>query len=95
MIVPHWEWRRTFGEAFGEAEERLAELAPTRMSDSDELYVGWSSGGPVAKAEFPIAAADVASLLSELGVAAPPLGRDAYELYERESKPGIEDGNGE
>ena len=27
MIVPRWEWR-TFGETFGEAEERLAELEP-------------------------------------------------------------------
>jgi exopolyphosphatase/guanosine-5'-triphosphate,3'-diphosphate pyrophosphatase len=108
MIVPRWEWR-TFGETFGEAEERLAALEPTRVDESDELYV-LSGGGegsikvrggvldvkrleqvsddgleqwrPVAKAEFPIASADVASLLSELGVPAPPLERDAYELDE-------------
>jgi exopolyphosphatase/guanosine-5'-triphosphate,3'-diphosphate pyrophosphatase len=108
MIVPRWEWR-TFGEAFGEAEERLAALEPTRVSESDEQYVvsshreasvkvrggvldvkrldqvsddGLEQWRPVAKAEFPIAAADVASLLSELGVAAPRLARDDYELEE-------------
>ena len=108
MIVPRWEWR-TFGETFGEAEERLAELEPTQVSESDELYLVSSRGEgsvkvrgvvldvkrleqvsddgleqwrPVAKAEFPIAKADVASLLSELGIAAPPLERDAYELGE-------------
>jgi exopolyphosphatase / guanosine-5'-triphosphate,3'-diphosphate pyrophosphatase len=108
MIVPRWEWR-TFGESFGKAEERLAALEPTRVSESDELYVvsnrgvgsvkvrggvldvkrleqvsddGLQQWRPVAKAEFPIAAADVASLLSALGVAAPPLRRDAYELDE-------------
>lgn len=106
MTVPRWEWR-TFGETFGEAEERLAGLEPTRVSESDELYIvssrvegsvkvrdgvldvkrleqvsddGLEQWLPVAKAEFPVAAADVASLLSELGAAAPPLGRDAYQL---------------
>jgi exopolyphosphatase / guanosine-5'-triphosphate,3'-diphosphate pyrophosphatase len=106
MIVPRWEWR-TFGETFGEAEARLAALEPTRVSESEELYLVSSSGEgsvkvrggvldvkrleqvdddgleqwrPVAKAGFPIASADVASLLSELGVATPPLRRDAYEL---------------
>ena len=43
MIVPRWEWR-TFGEAFGETEERLAALGPTRVSESDELYVVSSRG---------------------------------------------------
>ena len=108
MIVPRWEWR-TFGETFGEAEERLAELEPTRTSESDELYV-LSRGGdasikvrdgvldvkrleqvsddgleqwrPVAKAEFPIAAADVASLLSALDVEIPALAREAHDLDE-------------
>ena len=37
---------------------------------------------PVAKAEFPIAAADIASLLSALDVDVPPLGRDDYALDE-------------
>jgi exopolyphosphatase / guanosine-5'-triphosphate,3'-diphosphate pyrophosphatase len=46
---------------------------------SDDGLERWR---PVAKSEFPIAATDVASLLSALGVAAPPLGRDAYELDE-------------
>jgi exopolyphosphatase / guanosine-5'-triphosphate,3'-diphosphate pyrophosphatase len=108
MIVPRWEWR-TFGETFGEAEERLAALEPTRVDESDELYVvshggegsvkvrggvldvkrleqvsddGLEQWRPVAKAEFPIAAAEVASLLSALGVEAPALARDAYELDE-------------
>ena len=108
MIVPRWEWR-TFGETFGEAEARLAELEPTRTSESDELYV-LSRGGdasikvrdgvldvkrleqvsddgleqwrPVAKAEFPIAAADVASLLSALDVEIPALAREAHDLDE-------------
>src|SRR5262245_23374856 len=37
-IVPRWEWR-TFGERFGKAEGRLAGLSPTRIDDSDELYI--------------------------------------------------------
>jgi exopolyphosphatase/guanosine-5'-triphosphate,3'-diphosphate pyrophosphatase len=37
-IVPRWEWR-SFGESFGEAEARLAALAPTKVEDSDEFYV--------------------------------------------------------
>jgi len=37
-IVPRWEWR-TFGESFGAAETRLGDLAPTKVEDSDELYV--------------------------------------------------------
>ena len=108
MIVPRWEWR-TFGETFGEAEERLAALEPTRVDESDELYVvsrggeasikvrggvldvkrleqvsddGLEQWRPVAKAEFPIAAAGVASLLSALGVESPALARDAFELDE-------------
>jgi exopolyphosphatase / guanosine-5'-triphosphate,3'-diphosphate pyrophosphatase len=108
MIVPRWEWR-TFGEAFGDAEERLGALAPTRVDDSDEVYIvstrgegsikvrggeldvkrleqvnddGLEQWRPVAKAEFPIAAAEITSLLSALDVAVPSLGRDAYELDE-------------
>ena len=38
MFVPRWEWR-TFGERFGTAEDRLAELTPTSVDDSDELYI--------------------------------------------------------
>ena len=38
MIVPRWEWR-TFGERFGTAEDRFAELTPTSVNDSDELYI--------------------------------------------------------
>jgi exopolyphosphatase/guanosine-5'-triphosphate,3'-diphosphate pyrophosphatase len=38
MIVPRWEWR-TFGETFGDAEVRLAALPPTRVDESEELYI--------------------------------------------------------
>jgi exopolyphosphatase / guanosine-5'-triphosphate,3'-diphosphate pyrophosphatase len=108
VIVPRWEWR-TFGERFGAAEDRLAELTPTRAGDSDELYIVSSRGEgsikvrggvldvkrleqvsdegleqwrPVAKAEFPIAATDVAELLAALDVAVPALDRNAYDLDE-------------
>jgi exopolyphosphatase/guanosine-5'-triphosphate,3'-diphosphate pyrophosphatase len=106
VIVPRWEWR-TFGERFGAAEDRLAELTPTSVDDSDELYIVSSRGEasikvrdgvldvkrleqvsdegleqwrPVAKAEFPIAATDVAALLAALDVALPTFSRDAYGL---------------
>jgi exopolyphosphatase/guanosine-5'-triphosphate,3'-diphosphate pyrophosphatase len=108
VIVPRWEWR-TFGERFGAAADRLRELAPTRIDDSDELYIvtdrseasikvrggvldvkrleqvsddGLEQWRPVAKAEFPIAATDVAELLAALDVVVPALARDPYELDE-------------
>ena len=108
MIVPRWEWR-TFGERFGAAEDRLRELSPTRVDDSDELYIvssrsegsikvrggvldvkrleqvsddGLEQWRPVAKAEFPIAATDVAELLVALDVVVPALAREAYKLDE-------------
>ena len=37
-IVPRWEWR-TFGDAFPEAERRLAALEPERERESDEVYI--------------------------------------------------------
>ena len=37
-IVPRWEWR-TFGERFGAADDRLRGLSPTRIDDSDEVYI--------------------------------------------------------
>jgi exopolyphosphatase / guanosine-5'-triphosphate,3'-diphosphate pyrophosphatase len=37
-IIPRWEWR-TFGDSFGEAEDRFASLSPERAQDSDDLYV--------------------------------------------------------
>jgi exopolyphosphatase/guanosine-5'-triphosphate,3'-diphosphate pyrophosphatase len=37
-IVPRWEWR-TFGERFGAADGRFAELSPERVHESDELYL--------------------------------------------------------
>jgi len=38
VIVPRWEWR-TFGESFAEAESRLGALEPTKVDESDELYI--------------------------------------------------------
>jgi exopolyphosphatase/guanosine-5'-triphosphate,3'-diphosphate pyrophosphatase len=38
VIVPRWEWR-TFGESFGDAEERLRTGGATRIGESDELYL--------------------------------------------------------
>ena len=38
MIVPRWEWR-TFGDDFGEAERKLAAIAPERVHESDEVYL--------------------------------------------------------
>jgi exopolyphosphatase / guanosine-5'-triphosphate,3'-diphosphate pyrophosphatase len=37
-VVGRWEWR-TFGEHFGVADGRFAELAPERVRESDEVYV--------------------------------------------------------
>ena len=37
-IVPRWEWR-TFGDRFGAAEDRIADLAAERVQESDEVYV--------------------------------------------------------
>jgi exopolyphosphatase/guanosine-5'-triphosphate,3'-diphosphate pyrophosphatase len=37
-IVPRWEWR-IFGAGFGEAEKRLAALAPSREEESDDRYL--------------------------------------------------------
>jgi exopolyphosphatase/guanosine-5'-triphosphate,3'-diphosphate pyrophosphatase len=37
-IVPRWEWR-TFGDDFGEADERFAAMSPERMQESDETYL--------------------------------------------------------
>ena len=106
MIVPRWEWR-TFGDSFGDAEARLAALPPTRVDDSEELYIlssrvegsikvrggtldvkrlerrsedGLEQWKPVANAEFPIAATDVAALLTALDVSVPSLDREAYAL---------------
>jgi exopolyphosphatase/guanosine-5'-triphosphate,3'-diphosphate pyrophosphatase len=107
-VVPRWEWR-TFGDAFGLAEDAFAALEPERVQESDELYLlapggrdnvkvredlldvkrlehvdgdGLEQWLPIAKASFPVAAASVASGLEALGVAVPPLARDAYSLDE-------------
>ena len=38
MIVPRWEWR-TFGERFGDAENRFGALKPEHVHESDEVYL--------------------------------------------------------
>ena len=45
-IVPRWEWR-TFGEAFGAAEERFAD--PESVHESDELYLLTMKDGDTVK----------------------------------------------
>jgi exopolyphosphatase/guanosine-5'-triphosphate,3'-diphosphate pyrophosphatase len=37
-ITPRWEWR-SFGRHFGGAEERIAQLAPSSVQESDEIYL--------------------------------------------------------
>lgn len=37
-VVARWEWR-IFGDGFGAAERRLAQAAPDRVEDSEELYI--------------------------------------------------------
>jgi exopolyphosphatase/guanosine-5'-triphosphate,3'-diphosphate pyrophosphatase len=105
-IVPRWEWR-TFGESFGAADGRLAELEPERLQESDEVYLlslasdasvkvrdglmdvkrleavngdGLEQWRPVLKASFPLAAADVSTVLAALGVAGQETTRDTYTL---------------
>jgi exopolyphosphatase / guanosine-5'-triphosphate,3'-diphosphate pyrophosphatase len=36
-IIPRWEWR-TFGESFGESDDRFAALEPGGVQESDEIY---------------------------------------------------------
>ena len=45
-IVPRWEWR-TFGSRFGIAEARFAELTPTGVQESDEVYLVGGAGDNV------------------------------------------------
>lgn len=105
-IVPRWEWR-TFGDAFGTAESRLAALPRTRVDESDEVYIlsrlvegsikvrdghldvkrleevsadGLEQWRPVAKAQLPLDADEVVSLLEELGATAPSLDRGTYDV---------------
>jgi exopolyphosphatase/guanosine-5'-triphosphate,3'-diphosphate pyrophosphatase len=37
-IKPRWEWR-SFGRHFGDADARLAKLAPSGVQESDEIYL--------------------------------------------------------
>lgn len=37
-IIPRWEWR-TFGESFGESDDRFAALEPGGVQESDEIYL--------------------------------------------------------
>jgi exopolyphosphatase/guanosine-5'-triphosphate,3'-diphosphate pyrophosphatase len=45
-ITPRWEWR-SFGRRFGEAEGRLAQLTPSGVQESDEIYLLSPAGGNV------------------------------------------------
>jgi exopolyphosphatase/guanosine-5'-triphosphate,3'-diphosphate pyrophosphatase len=45
-IVPRWEWR-TFGQRFGAADGRFAELTPTGVQESDEIYFLGGEGAMV------------------------------------------------
>ena len=45
-ITPRWEWR-SFGQRFGEAERRLAQLDPTGVQESDEIYLLSGAGDNV------------------------------------------------
>jgi len=36
-VIPRWEWR-TFGESFGESDDRFAQLDPGGVQESDEIY---------------------------------------------------------
>jgi exopolyphosphatase / guanosine-5'-triphosphate,3'-diphosphate pyrophosphatase len=45
-IIPRWEWR-VFGSEFGAAEDALAALTPTRVEESDELYLLSAAGANV------------------------------------------------
>ena len=47
-IRPRWEWR-AFGPAFAGAERALADLTPTDVVESDELYLVAPGEGDVAK----------------------------------------------
>ena len=38
VIIPRWEWR-TFGRQFGAAEAKFAELTPSPVHESDEIYL--------------------------------------------------------
>jgi len=45
-IIPRWEWR-TFGSRFGIAETRFAELKPSGVQESDEIYLLAGTGDNV------------------------------------------------
>ena len=47
-IVARWEWR-TFGEGFGTADDRLRDVAPQRIHQSDELYLLSLEGSDTVK----------------------------------------------
>ena len=45
-ITPRWEWR-SFGRSFGAAEGQLAQLTPSGVQESDEIYLLSRAGGNV------------------------------------------------
>jgi len=50
-IIPRWEWR-TFGESFGEADDRFAALEPGGVQESDEVYFLSPAGDQNVKVRF-------------------------------------------
>ena len=47
-VTPRWEWR-SFATRFGGAEDRLGALTPTRVQESDELYLLSRDGADTVK----------------------------------------------
>ena len=50
-IIPRWEWR-TFGESFGEADDKYAALTPTDIQETDEQYFLSSANDENVKVRF-------------------------------------------
>jgi exopolyphosphatase/guanosine-5'-triphosphate,3'-diphosphate pyrophosphatase len=50
-IIPRWEWR-TFGESFGEADDKFAALSPSDVQETDELYFLSSANDENVKVRF-------------------------------------------
>jgi exopolyphosphatase/guanosine-5'-triphosphate,3'-diphosphate pyrophosphatase len=50
-IIPRWEWR-TFGESFGESDQRFAALEPGGVQESDEIYFLSPAGDQNVKVRY-------------------------------------------
>ena len=77
-IIPRWEWR-TFGSRFGIAESRFAELTPTGVQESDELYL---LAGPADNVKIRDALMDI-KVLREVN----PEGLERWEPVMKQSFP--------